>query len=45
MVDFIVGVFAEIADFFINFWSDNAEHWENLEAIQFPDWNRDPDFP
>ena len=22
-----------------------AEHLENLEAIQFPDWNKDPDFP
>lgn len=24
MVDFIVNVFAEIADFFINFWADNV---------------------
>ncbi len=24
MVDFIVNVFAEIADFFINFWIDNV---------------------
>ena len=22
-----------------------AEYLENLEAIQFPDWNKDPDFP
>ena len=24
MVDFIVSVFAEVADFFINFWVDNV---------------------